>query len=66
MRVIHDAACKKRKVEPHRECYKGDAPPAMRFVCPGCGRLCAPCYGASDDMPDHCTRCWQQCHVKIA
>ncbi len=38
---------------------------AMEFVCRGCGRfVCGWCEGGSDDMPDHCDKCWAKAHPK--
>lgn len=28
------------------------------YICAGCKQLCCGCFGASDDMPDHCDDCW--------
>lgn len=38
--------------------------PLLVYACPGCKRLVPWCFGAADDMPDHCDDCWSVAHVK--
>lgn len=32
------------------------------YTCRGCKRRAPWCFGASDDMPDHCDDCWAAVH----
>lgn len=33
------------------------------YRCPGCWRIRPWCFGAADDMPDHCDDCWAKAHA---
>ena len=35
-----------------------EKPGRSYFVCAGCARLMPWCWGADDNMPEHCDRCW--------
>lgn len=36
------------------------------YVCRGCKRRVPACFGASDDMPNHCDDCWAAAHREAA
>ena len=42
--------------------YQPEEAASLVFLCPGCNRYCAPCFGCADDMPDHCDDCWVKAH----
>lgn len=35
---------------------------ARVFRCAGCKRFVPWCFGAADDLPDHCDDCWAKRH----
>ena len=41
-----------------------ECPRSLVFVCKGCKRRCGACYGAADDGPEMCDRCWAAAQPK--
>jgi hypothetical protein len=39
-----------------------DCAACPRYLCPGCKMWRPWCFGAGDDMPDHCDNCWAKAH----
>lgn len=41
----------------------GLLPFTLIYRCPTCRRFVPWCYGAADDMPEDCDRCWDAAHA---
>jgi len=57
---------KKQEVRKHcdgtrsRECPHGET---ESYRCKRCRRRCCWCFGAADDLPDHCDDCWAKVNL---
>lgn|SRR5574343_1411914 len=43
-------------------CQCGRCTDESTFVCEGCNKVTAECFGAADDLPNHCDDCWNALH----
>jgi len=61
MKKKRKCTCGARTTGRTRECVK-----CATYVCRGCKRRVPWCFGAADDMPDHCDDCWAKAHRRAA
>lgn len=57
-------------MDPRPECLEPEDHrrdwPKMAFVCKGCKRyVCGWCEGGSDDLPNHCDKCWADTYTPL-
>lgn len=65
--AVHVSTCGvcsgRGKMQPSSVTHAGDCTGCGGiYQCAGCRRWVGWCFGAADDMPDHCDDCWSKAH----